>query len=152
MSDLLRVLFDSNAVVDSLADPPKRYALVMDAVRSKRLDVLWTHITVDELAAIPDPHQRARLLTLAAGMARLVPTGAMVANYSRVDWARPAVDSEAIEAFRQGNLRHTRDALIAATAVYEGCCLVTSDRTLAKRAAARDIEVLSAVELAGRLQ
>jgi len=146
----IRGLLDSNAV-DLLVYPPERYEAMRDAVDDGRLVLLWTHITIDELAAIPDLERRGRLLLTAISLARLVPTGAMVLDYSRWDWARLADDEEAVEAFRQGNLRHTRDALLAATAVYERCALVTADRTLTFRARARGVEVMTPDDLAARL-
>jgi hypothetical protein len=38
---------------------------------------------------------------------------------SRGGWQRPSEDVDVIEALRSGNVDHTRDALIAATAIYE---------------------------------
>jgi hypothetical protein len=99
---------------------------------------LWTHVTIDEIAETGELSRRARLLTIAAALRpRLVPTGATVVGYSRLGFARPSQDAEAVEAFRQGNIKHTEDALIAATAAVEGCPVVTGDRTLTHRAKAR---------------
>ncbi|WP_338091276.1 PIN domain-containing protein [Planosporangium flavigriseum] len=46
---------------------------------------------------------------------------------------------------------HSRDALIAATAQFEGCALVTNDKRLAGRARARGVPVLSSAELFARI-
>jgi predicted nucleic acid-binding protein len=146
-----RAVLDSNAV-DGIADPPARYDAIQAAVADGRLELLWTHITVDELSAIEEPAKRARLLTIAAGVCRLVPTGTAVLDFSRWNFARfGSEDPEAIEAFRQGNLRHTMDALIASTAEYEACPLVTEDVRLTKRAQARGVDVWKPADLAARL-
>jgi predicted nucleic acid-binding protein len=137
---------DANAV-DGIADDVDRFEAVRQAVTGGRLELLWTHVTIDELAAIPDSSRRARLLTIAASMAKLVPTGAFVTEFSRVDFARLFDDVETFEAFRLGNVKHTRDALVAATAAYEGAAVVTDDVGLRNRATARGLRVLSSAEL-----
>ena len=98
-------------------------------------------------AAIGGGKRLRPLLTIAASMARLVPTGAFVTEFSRVDFARLFDDVEAFEAFRLGNVKHTRDALVAATAAYEGAAVVTDDVGLRNRATARGLRVLSSAEL-----
>ncbi len=48
---------------------------------------------------------------------------------------------------RSGNIRHTRDALIAATARYENASLITNEHRLTRRAREQGIEVLTPREL-----
>lgn len=79
-------------------------------------------------------------------LGQLVPTGACVADVSRLNFARLMEDVDAVEALRSGNIDHTRDALIAATAIFEKCALVTNDKRLAGQAR-RGIEVLTTSKL-----
>jgi hypothetical protein len=79
--------------------------------------------------------------------AQLVPTGAFVFGVSRIGQARLAEDAEALDAHRAGNLDRTRDALIAVTAEYERCPIVTNVKRMAARARARGLTVLSSLEL-----
>ncbi|MER7982648.1 hypothetical protein [Streptomyces sp. NPDC095817] len=142
-----RVVFDTNAV-DPLTDGPT-YERIREAVTAGRLEVLYTHVTIDELAEIPDLDRRQQLLALLVSIGRLVPTGSAVLDFSRLDFCRlGAEDAEAaFDGLRSGSLRHTKDALIADTAVFEGCALVTNERRLTNRAAARGIEVLKSADL-----
>ncbi|MFD7465184.1 hypothetical protein [Streptomyces tendae] len=146
-----RVLFDTNAV-DPLTDA-HTYDVTRQAVEAGSLEVLYTHVTIDELAEIPDVDRRQQLLVLLVSIGRIVPTGSTVVDYSRVEFCRVSSDeSEApFEALRSNNLRHTKDALIADTAVFEGCALVTNERRLTNRARARGIEVLTSAELVAQL-
>jgi hypothetical protein len=84
-------------------------------------------IPLDELAAVPDLDRRSRLLLILVDIGRLVPTGAFAVNVSRLNFARLSEDADVVEALRSGNVDHTRDALIAVTAVYEACALVTTN-------------------------
>src|SRR3954453_12436939 len=132
---MLRAVIDSNAV-DHL---PAYYDAVVGAINTGDLELLWTHVTVDELAAIPNEGHRATLLCLGASVCRFVPTGACVADFSRFDMSRLNDDVEAFEAHRAGNLRHTRDALVAITAVMEEAVVVTYDAPMRNRAASRGL-------------
>jgi predicted nucleic acid-binding protein len=121
-----RVVLDSNAV-DPLIDLPGAYEAVQAAVDDGRLDVLYTHVTIDELASTRDPDRRSRLLSTVRTFGRLVPTGAFALDVSRLGFARLTDDVEAVEKLRSHNVAHTRDALIAVTAAYENCALVTNE-------------------------
>jgi hypothetical protein len=142
-----RVVLDSNAV-DPLIDLPGAYEAVQAAVDGGRLDVLYTHVTVDELAATRDPDRRSRLLSTVRTLGRLVPTGAFALDVSRLGLARLSDDVEAVETLRSNNVAHTRDALIAVTAASENCALVTNEvRRLPARAREQGIEVITSAEL-----
>jgi predicted nucleic acid-binding protein len=91
------------------------------------------------------------LLLVLVDIGRLVPTGAAALDYSRLNFARLCDDVQVVEALRSGNTDHTRDALIAATAVFEGCALITNERRLTARARERSIEVLTTYDLLGEL-
>jgi rRNA-processing protein FCF1 len=60
-------------------------------------------------------------------------------------------DPEPFESLRGGNVDHTEDALIAATAEYEDATLVTEDRRLRGRAIKQGIDVIGWSELRDRL-
>jgi hypothetical protein len=60
-------------------------------------------------------------------------------------------DEEAFEAYRLGNLKHTKDALQCATASYEDCAVLTLDKGLRNRAQRRGLSVLSPAEVDGHL-
>ncbi|MFJ3277117.1 hypothetical protein [Streptomyces halstedii] len=139
-----RVVFDSNAI-DPVADTPGAYEVLEKAVETGRLEILYTHVTVDELVAIPDLERRAWLVLLMASLGRVVPTGDTAVDFSRANFCRVGADEDedVIEALRSGNIDHTRDALIAATARFEACPLVTNERRLANRSRERGLEVLT---------
>jgi predicted nucleic acid-binding protein len=134
---LIRAVIDCNAV-DKL---PEHYEAVRAAVDAGDLDLLWTHVTVDELAAITDADRRAWLLAVAASICRFVATGAFVVGFSRLNMARLGDDAKAFDAYRNGNLRHTRDALVAVTAEFECAAVVTYDNGMKSRAEARGLTV-----------
>jgi hypothetical protein len=132
---------DSNAV-DPLADMPGAYDAAREAVEAGHLEILFTHVTIDELAAIGDLDRR-RLLLLLISLGRLVPTGAFILGGSRLDFGRPCDDTESLAVLSSGGASHTRDTLIASVALVDGCALVTHDDRLTARARERGIEVLT---------
>lgn len=143
-----RVVFDSNAI-DPVADTPGASEALLGAVAAGQLEVLYTHVTCDELAAIPNEPRRALLIELLASLGQVVPTGAMVLGYSRLGFSRLSSkdDAEVIEGLRSRAVKHTPDALIAATARFEGCALVTNEERLTKRSREQGIEVLTTRQL-----
>lgn len=145
-----RVVVDSNAI-DPLVDRPGAYEVMRSSVDRGQLEVLFTHITIEELAATPDEERRSRLLLQLVGLGHLIPTGAFVLGFSRLGFARFGSDDEAFEAFRSGNVGHTRDALIAATAQYEQCALLTGEKRLTNRARERGVEVITPDDLLAEL-
>ncbi|WP_282790949.1 hypothetical protein [Streptomyces sp. CC224B] len=143
-----RVVFDSNAI-DPLAVTEGAFETLREATASGSLEVLYTHITIDELTAIPDQERRSLLVLLMVGLGRLVPTGTAAVGFSRLNFCRAGSDADGdlLEALRSGNINHTRDALIASTARYEKCALVTNERRLTARSREWGIEVLTTQEL-----
>ena len=92
----------------------------------------FTHVTVDEIAATPDLGKRRWLLNLLVFLGRPILTSGAVANFSRANFCRVmAGDDGTFEPLRSGNIKHSRDALIAHTALHEGCALVTNEKRLA---------------------
>lgn len=117
--------------------------MVRAAVDGGDLELLITHVNIDELAAIPDLERRSFLLLILCDLGTLVPTGATVLDFSRLHFSRLGEDADGTEALRSGNIDHTRDALIAVTAEFEKCALFTNERRLTNRARDRGIEVIT---------
>lgn len=127
-----RYLLDTN-VIDRFADDPAGASRVVDAVDGGLIEVLVTHVQVDELAAISDQERRStRFLALLRVRPRLIETSLFVLDLSRLDHARLSDDTE-VEAFDrhlgQGNARvgHMADAALAGTAAAVGAVFVTEN-------------------------
>lgn len=106
-------------------------------VESGELEILSTHVQESELNAIPDPEKRSQVSRIPRVH---VPTSDFVLDFSALDGARLG-DGALVEAIRDGNINHTKDALIAATAQLEGAILVTEDKTLLRRSEVEKISV-----------
>ncbi|XVQ86471.1 hypothetical protein ACQP2K_03280 [Microbispora siamensis] len=145
---MLRVVLDSNAV-DPLIDIPGAVESVRSAIDRGELEVLYTHVTIDELATTPDLDRRQRLILVIAEIGTLVPTGGFALGFSRLDHGRLMADEDVpvFQALTSGSVDHTRDALIASTARFEGCTLVTNEKRLSARAREQGIEVLTSEQL-----
>lgn len=148
-----RVLLDSNAL-DPILTVPGAYEVLEDAVGSARLEVVFTHVTIDEIVATSDLEKRQWLLNLLVFLGRPIYTSGAVVDFSRLNFCRwMADDDHTFEPLRSGtmiragNTRHSRDALIAHTALHEECALITNDQRLAARAKDQAVEVLTTAEL-----
>lgn len=145
-----RLVIDSCAI-DPIADVPGALDAVQRAVDGGVLEVLYTHVTIDELSGIRDEGRKQRLLGALQEIGRLVPTGAFVFDVSRFDMARLGSDEDVpvIEDLRSHNPEvHTRDALIGITAKVEGCAVLTNERQrFPNRARSQGIEVMSTDDL-----
>jgi len=142
-----RVLLDSNAL-DPLLTKFGAFEALDQAVSSASLEVLYTHITVDEIAATPNLETRQWLLNLLVFLGRPILTSGALADFSRANFCRVmAADDDTFEPLRSGNIKHSRDALIAYTALNEGCALITNEKRLAARAKDQGVEVLTTTEL-----
>jgi hypothetical protein len=113
-------VLDANAY-DPLVATEEIEATITRACDNGAIELLMTHIQYDELMMISDVEKRRRATSLPLVN---VPTYGMVVGSSKVGLARFG-EPEKIEAIRKGSLRHTNDALIAATAGYERAVLVT---------------------------
>lgn len=139
---------DANGV-DPIADNPRAHEALRAAVDSKQLEILYTHVTIDELCEIPDLERRSMLILLLADLGTVVATGATAVDFSRINFCRltSLASDPDFEAWRSGNVRHTRDALIAATAAFENAPIVTYDKRLTNRAKDRGLGVLTTADL-----
>jgi predicted nucleic acid-binding protein len=136
-----RALLDSNALDPLLADTDG-YSSIIDARAAGVVELLMTHVTLDEVNAIPDADGRGRLVLMFVSVARLVPSSSFVVGVSRLDQTRLSEDSSGLDPMMLGNSHHSRDAVIGETARSLGCALVTGDRRLTHRAARLGVEVL----------
>lgn len=141
-------MLDSNAF-DALALDDQVRSVVSSAVERGTLDLVVTHVQMDELDATPDPKRAAlRRLTVSATY-----TSGFVFDVSRMDMAALSTDEEAaiFDAVTGGNRRHGKDALILLTARREGIAVVTNDERLLKHCATQAVETMTPAELLARL-
>jgi predicted nucleic acid-binding protein len=135
---LRRFLIDTN-IVDRLAEDAGGAARIAAAIDRDQVELVITHIQVDELAAIPDEQLRSRLLiALFRVRPRLVETGVFVLDVSRLNLAGLSDEEEAVAYERRlgagsGRRRHAEDAILAATAASSGMPLVTENSKDARR-------------------
>lgn len=142
-----RVLLDSNAL-DPLMTLPRAYETLRAAVDSGDLEIVFTHVTVDEMAAIPDLEKRQRLLVFLIDLGDMIHTAGMCLDFSRLNFCRWMANGDiAFEMLRSSNIAHSRDALIAHTALVEECALVTNEKRLAARARDLGVEILTTLDL-----
>ena len=115
-------MLDTN-VVDELMADPALVELLRDAAVAGRIELLLTHVQIDEvlnMGTTKRAKQEALLQLLAELPARRVPTYGFVLDLSRLDNAMLASEEHA-SAFVQltgGNTRHNEDALIVLTAAW----------------------------------
>lgn len=132
-----RFLLDSN-VYDRLVETPEIQRRAIEAHTSGRIELLRTHVQVDELERDID---KAPYTLAIPGTP--VPTYGLVLGVSKLGLARFG-ETAKIDAIRSPQRNHTHDALLATTAQYEGAILVTEDRRLRRRAEGEGIEVWDA--------
>lgn len=141
---------DSN-IFDEIADEPGAFALVKRLVRHGVIELLVTHVQMDQIEDTPDEGKRKRLLRLVPWV-RVVPTHGALYDVSKYDIARytdPAVERD-IDEIQRAN--KAKDALIGVTAKWDGATLVTEDRRLRRDASALGIAVLTLPEFIARLR
>lgn len=119
------------------------------AVEEGRLDLVVTHVQMEELEAAPDPRRAAlRRLTVSATY-----TSGFVLDVSRLGMAALSTTEEAaiFDAVTGENPRHNEDALILLTARREQMPVVTNDERLLKHCAMQGVETVTPAELLARL-
>lgn len=131
-------LLDTNAY-DPLAGDPEARFLVTAACQQGRVELLMTHVQWDELCKIADGGKRTLATTIPFV---IVATYGLILDTSRVGLARLG-EQDKIEAIRNYKDKHSRDALLATTALMEGAVLVTNDRRLTNFARRETVEVWS---------
>ncbi len=141
-------MLDSNAF-DALALDDHVRVLVGSAVEAGALDLVVTHVQMDEVGKTPDP-KRTALLRLTVSMTY---TSGIVLDVSRLDMAAFSTPEEDVifDAVTVGNPRHNEDALILLTARRERIPVVTNDGSLTNRCARHGVEVMTPAGLLARL-
>jgi predicted nucleic acid-binding protein len=123
-----RYILDTN-ILDKIAEEDQMVALVRDHTDRGELDLVVTSVTEREVGLISDRVKQKRITAIPR---RMIGTTGFVLDYSRLDVDRLGPEGP-IEAIRQGRLKETLDALIAATAKSEGLLFVTEDVRLRKK-------------------
>lgn len=115
------------------------------------IDLMFTHIAIEELLAIADLGRRTLLTLHLVSYARLVPTGVFVLDYSRLGMARLGFGDEPFEAWRAEGMNNTRDALVVSAARFERCPVVSNDKRFRGRANRNGVEAITSVEALRRI-
>lgn len=130
VSKLKKIMFDSN-IFDRL---PKIIDKIKDSAE-KQYEYYITTIQVEELCKIPDEKMETRvrnIIMLADLRPKLVPTSLFVLGRARLGYAKLGY-GEVYNKILNNNKSNIEDAIIADTAVSEGCTLVTEDKDLYDR-------------------
>ena len=129
-------------IFDKIVDEPSAFAPVKRLVRHGAIELLVTHVQMDQIEDTPHEGRRKRLLRLVPWV-RVVPThGAIygVSKFGMATYTSEAVERD-IDAIARRN--RARDALIGVTARWDGVTLVTEDKDLARDAATLGAAVLN---------
>jgi hypothetical protein len=127
----VRIMIDTQ-IYDTIAIDGSRKRLIESCQRDGLIQIKSTHIEAGELSKIPairDIGQATAVNTERVG------SGVFVLGHSRLDEDRfgtPETNS-AFAAIQKGNVRHTEDAMIGATALIEVDILVTDDNKFRKK-------------------
>ena len=150
-------MLDTN-VIDKLAADPELVDLLSLSAQRGEIQLLVTHLQIDEVLEIGD-HARARREALLQVLANLpaerVPTYGFLLDRSRLDHAALASDNHAalFRELTRSNPRHHEDVLILLTAAWLYADLVTENRKdLAKMAARIGVAVFDTQGLRGLVQ
>lgn len=127
-----KYIFDSN-VFDALVSGELDVDKIVQYKSSRNAEFYITHIQVDEINECVDKEKRAKLF-LSMGKLRpiIIPTSSFILGKSRLGHARLG-DGVILEELRQGNIKHTEDALIGETAIKNNLILITNDQTMHKK-------------------
>jgi rRNA-processing protein FCF1 len=127
--DRIKVMFDNNIlnkIVEGELDIEK-------IKKSDKFEFYATHIQTDEASNCNDENRRAMLvLNLTKLSPIIISTESAIFGTSRLGECKFG-DGKTIENLRQGNNKHTKDALIGEVAIKKGIVLVTNDKTLKSR-------------------
>jgi hypothetical protein len=140
---------DSN-IFNKIVFEPGAFALVERLIRHGAIELLVTHVQIDQVADTPGEGKRKRLQRLVPWV-RVVPTHGALYDVSKYDMARytdAAVERDIDEVQR---VNRARDALIGVTAKWDGVTLVTEDRKLRRDASALGVAVLKWPQFIARL-
>lgn len=146
----MRTVVIDSCAVDPFVDTPGAYEAARKAIEAGELDILYVPVTVREVSdtRIP-PQRRDALLAALEGLRRPVLAAGYIMGTSRLGEGRLCSEDRAaaIRAMQVEGNGNNRDALVAITAQYEGCALLTDEHKLRGRAERQGIEVLNSEEL-----
>ena len=128
MDQPVKVMFDTNAFDKLFPYIPKLKQLAGE------IEYYITDIQICELAKIPDDRKEVRLKNI-RNLCELRPYLVSVPfTFDRINFSKLSFKSEAsYKEILNETHSNRNDALIAATAIREGCLLVTDDTRLIKR-------------------
>jgi hypothetical protein len=143
-----RVVID-NCAANWLVKEPGACGAVRGAIDAGKLDALYIPVTVQEAEVNPDRQERDTVLAALRDLGRPVLAAGHIVGTSRFGEGRLCSEAQAavIGAMQVRSNRHNRDALVAITAQYEGCAVLTEDMPLRRRARRQGIEALNCEEL-----
>lgn len=125
-------MFDSN-IYDKVIADEALFSQLRSLVDSNQLEIVSTHVQLDELGKIEDDAKRESALAVPS---TIVPSMGFVLDVSRLDMACLDGGDPGIieyEQIQKGNPKHIEDALIALTAHHEAAVLVTEDNNLTNK-------------------
>ena len=147
-SKKIKVIFDTN-IYNKIVDDAINLQELKKSLDS--FEYYVTHIQIDELNRCSDEDKRARLnLFNATIRATVIETESFIFGTSRLGFARLS-DGKLVDKLRDGNHKHTNDALIGETAIKNDILLVTNDNTLTKRVHSNGGRAVSLEEFKGML-
>lgn len=123
----MRIMFDSN-IFNHLEEIRKYIVPVAD-----KYDFYVSSVQIEELCAAKDKETLIRLvLGLAEIRAKIVPTACAILGEMRLDYCRLG-EAEVYKTILKKTKSNTKDAIIADTAVFEDCTLITEDEDLFRK-------------------
>jgi predicted nucleic acid-binding protein len=118
----MKLIFDSNAFDDLLIGTINIAQLVQGGH-----EIYVTHIQIDEINKCSNEEKRARLFNYITELRPIkIPTESFVVGKSRIGHAKIG-DGDLMDEIRNGNIKHTSDALIGEVAIKNQLTLITND-------------------------
>lgn len=139
-----KIMFDTN-IFDKLPS-------IINKIKNStdKYEYYVTTIQVEELCEIPDDKiskRKSNILMLADLRAKLVPISLSILNgRAQLGYARLG-DGKVYYSMLNGNKSNTDDAIIADTAVSEGCTLITNDKAFYNKMKSNNYDVMTLEEL-----
>lgn len=155
---MLKLMLDS-CVYDYLLDDRITFARLHELCESDVVQVLATHLQLEELARTPDVDKRVELLVIHRTLSVDVPVAIGILGKARLGFFRLGTD-ELHDDFdnhltttpEPGRRGHTNDGLIVASTKAEGAIFVTAETGRASRIGPKvGVETWMATELLAKL-
>ncbi len=149
----IRFMLDTN-VVDALLGSAALTGGLCDAVAAGEIELMVTHLQVDEIGETPNSRSERRD-ALRDALVRIpveyMITYGCVIGRSRVGQSAivDGAGEALLERLRDTKSKHSEDALITSTAHRHGATLVTNDKGALSRARSEGIAAITVAELEG---